>query len=77
MHKFNLKGFEKMESKYVSFPIAVCLKHGIQEANRPRELGYFIVKVQESAMQHLQQKFDQLYNEQKEIIIYFFSDDAY
>ena len=28
-------------------------------------------------MQHLQQKFDQLYNEQKEIIIYFFSDDAY
>ena len=77
MHKFNLKGFEKMESKYVSFPIAGCLKHGIQEANRPRELGYFIVKVQESAMQHLQQKFDQLYNEQKEIIIYFFSDDAY
>ena len=66
-----------METKYANFPIAGCLKHGIQENNRPRELGYFIAKIQENAMQHLQQKFNQLYNEQKEVIIYFFSEDAY
>lgn len=65
-----------MQTNYVSVPIAGCLKHGELFNNRPRELGYFITKIREEAMQHLNTRFEQLYNKQKEVIIYIFSEDA-
>lgn len=63
--------------KYSNLPIAGCLKHGTQEGNRPKELGYFIAKVQEPALQHLLTKFNEQYDKKQEVIIHIFSEDAY
>lgn len=64
-----------METRFTSVPIAGCLKHGILENNRPKELGYFIAKTQ-NPLKHLVNKFDSLYDKKQEIIIYIIDENA-
>ena len=65
----------------VSLPIAGCIKHGAKTGKkgkeRPVELGYFIAKVPDAAMQHLLEKFNSVYNQSKELNIRFVSEDPY
>ncbi len=64
-----------MQTTFRTLPIAGSIKHGAKKGKegkeRPIELGYFVAKVQDEAMGHLLDKFNNLYKESKELNIYF------
>ena len=64
-----------MQTTFRTLPIAGSIKHGTKTGKegkeRPVELGYFVAKVQDEAMRHLLEKFNNLYKESKELNIYF------
>lgn len=68
-----------MQTQFMSLPIAGSIRHGEkQEKNgksKPIELGYFIAKIQDTAMSHLQAKFQEIYNNSKILNIYFLDDN--
>lgn len=70
-----------MQTKFVSLPLAGSIRHGEkQEKNgkvKPIELGYFVAKIQDIAMQHLQTKFQEQYNSSKILNIYFLDENPF
>ena len=65
-----------METNFTSVPIAGCIKHGVLENNRPKELGYFIARVENNAMKDFSDTFNKLYSKTQELIIYVLNEDA-
>lgn len=70
-----------MQTKFVALPLAGSIRHGEkQEKNgkvKPIELGYFVAKTQDVAMQHLQTKFQEQYNSSKILNIYFLDENPF
>lgn len=64
-----------MQTTFKTIPIAGSIKHGAKQGKegkeRPVELGYFVAQVHDNAMEHLAEKFNNLYKESKELNIYF------
>lgn len=65
----------------MTLPIAGCIKHGAKTGKegkeRPVELGYFIAKVHDTALEHLLEKFNSIYSESKELNIYIPNEDPF
>lgn len=68
-----------MQTQFMTLPIAGSIRHGEkQEKNgksKPVELGYFIAKIQDAAMEHLKAKFQEVYNSSKILNIYFLDEN--
>lgn len=70
-----------MQTTFRTIPIAGSIKHGAKQGKegkeRPVELGYFVAQVHDNAMEHLAEKFNNLYKESKELNIYFPDENPY
>lgn len=70
-----------MQTSFRTIPIAGSIKHGAKQCKegkeRPVELGYFVAQVHDNAMEHLAEKFNNLYKESKELNIYFQDENPY
>lgn len=68
-----------MQTQFLTLPIAGSIRHGEkQEKNgktKPVELGHFVAKIQDVAMEHLKTKFQERYNNSKILNVYFIDED--
>lgn len=68
-----------MQTKFRTLPLAGSIRHGEkQEKNgktKPIELGHFIAKVQDEAMEHLRGKFQKIYDKSKVLNICFIDEN--